>query len=157
MKERGTRVEVHFRLDATPSFESTDDLVKLLHRHYLPLLDLKFLDLYECMRLYSKDLRFIVDDHVVEPSHVADNFSLDRRREFFPMRRRKKFGYGVFGVSASEYPVAPDICGVLLCTYGKVIKVELFNQFPGSFGPQIFGLVEIPELVKFLTQVHHSN
>ncbi|MCK4818510.1 hypothetical protein KA005_22260, partial [bacterium] len=63
----------------------------------------------------------------------------------------KRFGYGILGVAESEYPVAPDLCGVLLCTYGKIIKVDLFNQFPGKFGPQIFGMVEVPEFVKFLT------
>ena len=45
----GTRVEVHFTKKTNPSFESTQDLANLLHRHYQPLLDLKFLELYESM------------------------------------------------------------------------------------------------------------
>jgi hypothetical protein len=39
----------------------------------------------------------------------------------------------------------------MLCTHGKVIKTDLFNQFPGPIGPRLFGLVEVPEFVKFLT------
>jgi hypothetical protein len=39
----------------------------------------------------------------------------------------------------------------LLCTRGKVIKPDLFNQFPGSFAPRIVGVVEIPGFVDFLT------
>lgn len=44
-----------------------------------------------------------------------------------------------------------NLCGVLLCTYGKVIKADLFNQFPSDIGPRIMGLVEIPSFIHFLT------
>lgn len=151
LRKNGTRVEVHFKNDTNSSFESTDDLIKLLQKHYLPLLDLNFLDIYETMDLYSKNIRFVVNDSIVEPGLNKEKYSLDRIREFYPKRRNKIFGYGILGVAESEYQVAPDVCGVLLCTYGKVIKIDLFNQFPGNLGPQIFGMVEIPELVNFLT------
>jgi len=151
IKERGTRVEIKFRSDVKPSFKSTYDLIKLLRRHYLPLLDLKFLNLYEHLGIYSNHLRFVVNGNIIEPGQVATDLSLDKLREFFPQRIGKRFGYGIFGISESEYPVALDLCGVLLCTYGKVIKVELFNQFPGKLGPQLFGMVEIPEFVNYLT------
>lgn len=151
LRRNGTRVEVHFKKDTNSSFKNTDDLINLLQKHYLPLLDPKFLDLYETMSLYSKNIRFLVNESIVEPGLIKEKFSLDRVREFYPTRRNKTFGYGILGLAESEYPVAPDVCGVLLCTYGKVIKADLFNQFPGNLGPQIFGMVEIPELVKFLT------
>ena len=32
-----------------------------------------------------------------------------------------------------------------------MIKSDLFNQFPGEIGPRIFGVVEIPDFVDFLT------
>ena len=57
----------------------------------------------------------------------------------------------IFGLSPEEYPLGTDVAGVLLSTWGKVIKPELFNQFPSGLGPRIFGLVEIPEFVKYLT------
>lgn len=151
LMSNGTRVEVHFNRDINSSFETTDDLIKLIQKHYLPLIDLNFLNLYETMNLYSKNIRFVVNESIVEPTLVKDKFSLDRIREFYPKRRNKTFGYGILGVSESEYPVAPDLCGVLICTHGKIIKADLFNQFPGYLGPQIFGMVEIPELVNFLT------
>ena len=148
---QGTRVEVQFRSAAKPTYRDTEDLVALLRRHYLPLLEPKFLELYQQMGHYSSGFRFAVNGQVVRPSGVADELSLDRVREFFPKRRGKLFGYGILGVARSEYPVAPDVCGVLICTYGKIIKAELFSQFPGTLGPRLFGMVEAPDLVKFLT------
>ena len=148
---RGTRVEVQFRSSATPTYQSTKDLVALLRRHYLPLMDPKFLELYEKRECYSRRLRFAVNGEVVEPSAVADALSLDCVTQFFPKRRGKLFGYGILGLAGSEYPVAPDVCGVLICTFGKIIKAELFSQFPGTQGPRLFGMVEVPGLVKFLT------
>lgn len=151
IKERGTRVEVRFRLDTRLSIKSTQDIIKLLRRHYLPLLDAKFLELYKLKGHYSKNLRFIVNGHIIKPIQIIEEFSLDKVKEFYPQRRDKRFGYGILGIAESEYPVAPDLSGIILCTYGKVIKADMFNQFPGKFGPQLFGIVEIPEFVKFLT------
>ena len=151
MRKQGTRVEVQFRSDARCPYETTTDLIKVLHRHYLPILDVKFLELYESMNLYPEDIRFVVNDRVIEPKRVIEEYSLDKVKEIFPMRRNKRYGYGIFGLSKSDYPVAPDVCGVLLCTYGKVVRIDLFNQFPGGFGPRIFGMVEIPEFVNYLT------
>jgi len=147
----GTRVQVAFRADAAIPYSSSEDMVKLLRRHYLPLLDVDFLDLYDRLGYYSRDLRFIVNGQVVSPGKTAEYFNLDKVRAFFPTRVGKKIGYGIFGLAPSEYPLAPDLCGVLICTRGKVIKTDLFNQFPGSLGARILGLVEVPGLVTFLT------
>lgn len=151
LKGYGTRVEVWFRQDVKPTYSSYDDLVKLLQQHYLPLLDSKFLNLYESIKCYSSNLRFIVNGHEIKPGKLADDFSLEKVKEIFPQKAGKRFGYGVFGLAQSEYPLGHDMCGVLLCTHGKVVKADFFNQFPGSFGPRILGVVEVPELVKFLT------
>jgi hypothetical protein len=147
----GTRVEVEFRHDTTLSYSSRQDLVNLLRRHYLPVLDVGFLDLYQRLGIYSNSLRFVVNGDLLNPGEVAAEFGLSRVRTFFPTKSGKRIGYGVLGLAASEYPVAPDVCGMLLCTRGKVIKADLFNQFPGSVGPCIVGLVEVPDFVKFLT------
>lgn len=147
----GTRVEVRFRPEAKPSYARTEDLLKLLRRHYLPLLDVRFLDLYQLMGYYPIRPGFIVNGQAVPSGSVDVDFALHEVREFFPTRAGKRIGYGVLGLAASEYPLGPDTCGVLLCTRGKVIKADLFNQFPGPFGPRLFGMVEIPAFVSFLT------
>lgn len=147
----GTRVEVWFRPDVQIPYDSTEDIVRLLRRHYLPLMDSKFLALYERMHCYLSAPRFVVNGWEVKPVKLAEDFALDNVKEFFPTKAGKKFGYGILGLAQAEYPLSPEVCGVLLCTRGKVIKADLFNQFPGSLGPRLFGIVEIPEFVKFLT------
>lgn len=147
----GTKVEVRFRPDTKISYSSREDLIRVLRRHYLPLFDLKFLELYKRIGRYPANLKFEVNGQIVNPSNIQTDFLLEKVKEFFPTKAGKKFGYGIFGVSNSEYPLSTDVCGVLLCTLGKVIKPELFNQFPGSLGPRIFGVIEIPDFVKYLT------
>jgi len=147
----GTRVEVRFTSNATLPYSSTDDLLKLLKRHYLSLLDTKYLALYERLGYYSGNLGFVVNGQVINPSNLTEDFALEKVREFFPQKAGKRIGYGILGLAPSEYPLGADLCGVLLCTRGKVIKADLFNQFPGSIGTRILGLAEIPDFVNFLT------
>ena len=49
LSSHGSRVEVGFRPSTRPSYTATGDLIKLLQRHYRPLLDKRFLDLYKLM------------------------------------------------------------------------------------------------------------
>ena len=129
----------------------TGTRVELLQRHYLALLDTEFLDLYERMGVYSSSLRFEVNREVLRPSNVATDLALSEVRKFFPTKGGNRVGYGVVGLARTEYPLGPDYCGLLLCTRGKVIKADLFNQFPATLGPRIIGLVEVPHFVNFLT------
>lgn len=151
LKKVGTRIEISFKKGTVLPFSTSEDVIKLLKVHYLPLFDTDFLNLYSKINIYSSNLRFLVNGKEISPSKAKAIFNLDKTKEFFPERKGKRVGYGLFGVSSSEYPISPGICGVLLCTYGKVIKTDLFNQFPGSLGPKLFGLVEVPEFVDFLT------
>ena len=147
----GTRVQVEFRAETKIPYSTSEHIVNLLYRHYLPLLDTDFLDWYDRLGYYSRDLRFIVNGQVVRPIETARKFDLSNVRTFSPMRAGKSIGYGILGLASAEYPIAPDLCGVIVCTRGKVIKSEMFNQFPGSFGARVLGLVEVPGLVSFLT------
>lgn len=147
----GTRVEVHFRKGVTPSYVDSAALLRLLQRSYLPLLDAKFLDLYQRLSLYPGDLRFVINGREHQPTDVAADFIREARQELTPKISGKRAGFGVLGLADSDYPLGSDIGGVLLCTRGKVIKADLFNQFPGSYGPRIFGLVEMPGFIDFIT------
>jgi len=147
----GTRVEVRFRSDASLPDWSSNAITQVLRRHYLPLLDPTFLSLYQQLRLYSNSLVFVVNGTELAPESVIVNLGLAHVREFYPTRAGKRIGYGILGLAASEYPISPDVCGVLLCTRGKVIKADLFNQFPGALTPRLFGVVELPQFVQFLT------
>ncbi|QUL99319.1 MAG: hypothetical protein IMF26_04495 [Candidatus Fermentithermobacillus carboniphilus] len=103
------------------------------------------------MNLYPSSLRFVVNGEVLQPQRVEDFCGLDKTIRFFPTRRGRRIGCGIFGIAERDYPVDPSLCGVLICTYGKVVKGDLFNQFPGPMGPRIFGMVEVPGLIHFLT------
>lgn len=147
----GTRVEVHFTADGTPSYTDTDTIIKLLQRNFLPLLDRKFLDLYQRLGIYSDDLRFVVNGREYAPTNVAEDFIGEARKELYPENMGRRLGFGILGLANSDYPLGEDIGGVLLCTHGKVIKADLFNQFPGAYGPRIFGVVEMPGFIEFIT------
>jgi hypothetical protein len=147
----GTSAEIIFMPRAHLSYSSTEDLVQLLKRHYLPLLDPNFLILYETLGLYSRHLRFCVNGITLEPTAVQDDLEMTQVHEFTPRRAGKRVGYGLFGLASSEYPVGADLSGILLCTHGKLVKGDLFNQFPGELDPRIAGVVEVPGFVHFLT------
>lgn len=151
LEGRGTRVEVSFRANARLPFETREDIISLLQRHYLPLRDARFLELYEAWGIYSRELRFVVNGQAVPVRDTAVDIGLTDVKKFLPTARGKRVGYGVLGLARSDYPLGPEICGVLLCTRGKVVKADLFNQFPGDLGPRIFGMVEVPRFVDFLT------
>ena len=151
LHKHGTRVEVMFTPNAILPYSSTQDLIALLKLHYLPLLDMKYLELYERLGRYCSDLRFVINGKIINPGKLIEDFALEKVREFFPQKVGKRIGYGIFGLASAEYPLGANICGVLLCAFGKVIKADLFNQFPGSIGSRILGVVEIPDFVKFLT------
>ena len=60
-------------------------------------------------------------------------------------------GGWAIGVSKQDGPIGNDSYGVLLCTYGKAIKPELFGLSTGLLGARLFGIVEIPGLIQYLT------
>jgi hypothetical protein len=151
LENHGTRVNVVFRKNISLPFDDRDSIIALLRQHYLPLLDRRFLPLYSELKYYDISLRFVVNGESVEPLDIVSDYELDKTHEFYPMSGNKRIGYGVFGLSSREYPVGENLCGILLCTHGKIIKADLFNQFPGDIGPKIMGLVEIPDFIHFLT------
>ena len=151
LENHGTRVNAIFRKDASLPFNDTNSIIALLRQHYLPLLDRHFLSLYSELKYYDINLRFVVNGKSVEPIDIISDYQLNKVHEFYPTSGNKRIGYGVFGLSSREYPMGEDLCGILLCTHGKVIKADLFNQFPGDIGSKIMGIVEIPDFVYFLT------
>jgi len=152
LRERGTRVEVRFKTGIHPYGSDSASITRILEKHYLPLLDPEFLQFYADMALYSEELEFRVNGSVVPRVPLEKRFELSRYRHIVPRTRAgKRFALGKLGLSAEEYPLGFGRVGVLLCTHGKVIKAEMFNQFPGEQGPRITGIVEAPAFVQFLT------
>jgi hypothetical protein len=135
----GTRIKVDFTNQAEIPYTTTEDLVSLLRRHYLPLFDTNFLDLYSKLGRYS-NLKFIVNSQIITPGNLNKEFKLEKTKDVYLERSDHLIGYGILGLAKNEYPIGEEVCGVLISVFGKVVKAELFNQFPGREGPRIFGL-----------------
>lgn len=146
----GTRVEIHF----PPDFDfpySDKYLSDIIKHHYLPLLDKRFLELYGDTDFYPISMRFVINGNELPVTQTEERYSLEKVKDFYPANKKgNKVGFGIFGLSSEDYPISQSRCGIMLCTYGKVIKSELFRQFTGQHGSRILGIVEIPKLINFL-------
>lgn len=147
----GTRVEVHFSADSHLPDVGRDYLAAVLQRHYLPLFINEFLRSYEAISLYPTHPRFIVNGSPIAADGLTRIATLTKRADIKVMSANRQVGWGAIGVSKRDCPVGNDAYGVLLCTHGKVIKPELFGLSTGILGTKLFGIIEIPGLVEYLT------
>lgn len=148
----GTRVEVKFKSNIAPYGQSAALIQQTLLRHYLPLLDPVFLEFYAEMGIYSRNLEFRLNGKSVDIDAIDRRFGLSRVKRIVPKTRAgKRCALGVFGLIDNYSSLDPDRNGVLLCTHGKVIKPDMFNQFPGEYAFRILGVVEVPGFISFLT------
>ena len=148
LKSDGTRVEVHFNRNRhLPGLIDDDYLVEVLKRHYFPLFATEFMRSYSAIDLYSENLSFIVNG---APIHRASLDSLATLRHQISVQIGD-IGWGTLGVSERDHPVGNNAFGLLLCTHGKVIKAELFGLSTGALGAKLFGIVEIPRLIEYVT------
>ena len=142
----GTRVEVRFgNSDSLPDVDR-GYLVAALKCHYLPLFVSDFIKAYGDIRLYANRPSFTVNAVPETAENLSDAVALTERLNF-----KFKGGWGAIGISERDCPAGNDAYGVLLCTHGKVIKSELFGQSSGMLGAKLFGIVEIPGLIQYLT------
>ena len=79
---QGTRIEVDFSKDADIPCSTTGDLIALLRRHYLPLFDINFLDLYSKLGYYKK-LRFSINGNFITPGDLKKEYKLDKAKDVF--------------------------------------------------------------------------
>lgn len=152
MRKYGTKVEIIFRKDTQFSF-NCQQIPIIIQRHYLPLLDKNFLKMYSELNMHSKSLKFKINGKSLNNADICKELGLKSIEWVKPKRKidKKIVGYGFFGVADVDYPLCDDICGVLLCTYGKVVRSDWLNQYPGPSSAKILGVVEIPRLIDYLT------
>lgn len=144
----GTKVQVYF--DELSPQNINGDIKVILIRHFLPLLDENFLNFYNDLDLYSKQLRFFVNNQVIKPLDVIKYLRLSNVKKVFFEYNHKIYGYGLFGLIPDDLIAETDTAGVGISVFGKIIKYDFFGQFPGEVAPRIFGLVEIPVFIDFL-------
>ena len=147
----GTRVEVHFEPDEGLREVDTEHLLTVLRRQYLPLFITDFLRAYQKIGVYSKQPRFIVNGSTALAEDLVNIAKLAQIEKLALRSGTQDIGWGAIGVSQQDRPIGGNDYGVLLCTYGKVIKPELFGLSTGLLGAKLFGIVEIPGLIQYLT------
>ena len=148
----GTRVEVKLDPLHVPPKVDSNYLIGVLNRHYLPLLVTEFLDAYAQIGIYPNRPRFVINGSLIDQTGLSDATGLTRRYDIaVKTAGDNAVGWGALGVRDVENAPGSAQYGVLLCTHGKVIKSELFGQSTGLLGNSLFGIVEIPGLIEYLT------
>lgn len=147
----GTRVEVHFNADSSIPDVDRDYLIAALQRHYLPLFIDEFVNAYAAINIYPTRPCFTVNGSPVPSVGLTKTAALTKRNDITVTASNKKVGWGAIGISERDCPVGNNAYGILLSTHGKVIKPELFGQSTGMLGAKLFGIVEIPGLIEYLT------
>ena len=70
LKHEGTRVEVYFNIEKKQDISliaAGQNIHEILLKHFLPLFDIKFLDMYDTLGFYSKNLRFKINGTNIKP------------------------------------------------------------------------------------------
>ncbi len=147
----GTQVEVYFNRHQIPPKVNNGYLVDVLRCHYLPLLITEFARSYEASGIYSSCPKFAVNGTPMEQGDLAVVMGLTQIDRFPVKNGNRSVGLGAIGLTEDDTSVGGRGCGVLLCAHGKVIKPELFGLPTGTLGNRLSGIVEIPELIQFVT------
>ena len=147
----GTRVEVHFNQCQIPPDINADYLTKVLRRHYLPLFITEFARSYKASNIYATCPKFSVNGVLIAQGELVSVMGLVQSEGFKIETKGVPIGLGVIGLTENDTPIDGHNCGVLLCTHGKVIKPDLFGLPTGALGTRLSGIVEIPELIQFVT------
>jgi len=150
IKNGGTRVEVKFNENNLRPFNNEREIENILIKHYFPLFDENFLEFYEKIGKYQKNLRFFINRMEVKKFKLKEVFNMSKFETFSLEYRGKKYGIGMLGITEKEFALGEECIGVGLCVYGKVVKYDFFQQFIGEISSKILGFVEVPVLIKHL-------
>lgn len=145
----GTRVEVHFDRVHLPLNCDTKYLSRVLRNHFLPLFITEFVRSYERSGVYSVGPKVAINGMPMPRGGLKEVLGLSQSERFPIKKDGRSVGLGAIGLAGND--AANTESGVLLCTHGKVIKSDMFGLQTGALGAGLSGIVEIPELVKFVT------
>ncbi len=147
LTEIGTKVTYH--LPADSPLLDPQEASRIIQTHYTPLLDSHFAKIYQRPGLYPKGVVFYVNGSQVGGKPLVPPGVIKDRHDFTITRGRKGEPFGLGYLILAFEAVPEDLHGVAICTYGKVIKRDLFRKFPRD-AECITGLVEVPGLVEYL-------
>jgi len=153
LKHEGTRVEVYFNDEKNQEISmlaDADNIKEILFKHFAPLFDTEFLNIYDALGFYMKNLRFKINNAVIKPFSFEKLYKLSKVKKAFFESEGKRYGYGIFALSEDESIIKRDTAGIGISVYGKIIQHDFFGQFPGELVSKVFGILEVPPFIKFL-------
>ena len=153
LKHEGTRVEVYFNIEKNQDISimaAGQNIREILLKHFLPLFDVKFLDMYATLGFYGKNLRFKINGKIIKPFELEKSFKLSKVKKVFFESDGKRYGYGLLAISEDKSIEKNDAAGIGISVYGKIIQHDFFGQFPGELASKVFGILEVPPFIKFL-------
>ncbi len=150
LKQNGTKTTLFLKEEVSAPLRESE-LKRMLATHYYPLFDPFISVIYQMTGIYPAGIRFFINGNSFIPDTAIDSKVVKEKHEFVyvvTQRRSKRIlgrGYFVFSQKELEQP------GILISTWGKVIKRgEWFRKFPRDM-PKIWGIIEAPYLIESLT------
>lgn len=145
---RGTAVTIDLATLASP-FLSPSFVAETVRKHFYPLLHPQFIDAI-LQHIYKRGVVFYINGERVglEQADVDESFQVFRVTVGRARKQLAGFGY----LARAHQELSPELAGVGISTYGKVIKHgwDWIGIVPKSL-PGIYGMVEIPALADILT------
>lgn len=145
---RGTAVTIELLNSQSPLL-SPDFIAETIKKHFYPLLHPQFTDSI-FKYIYKKGVIFYINGQEIQLKDFDFSESSKIFRITFGKRRGELAGFGFLAKSSGE--LLPELSGISVSTYGKVIKRgwEWLGISPKA-GFQVCGMVEIPALSVILT------
>ncbi|MBI4277977.1 MAG: ATP-binding protein [Armatimonadetes bacterium] len=145
----GTRVTLRLR-GRDSNLLDAEWVGETVRRHYLPLFDPFFREIYAEAGIYPDAIQFLVDSAGLSQRIENRPISGADRREvvLYLGKRRRPVGIGYFLLAQDR--VDEHLQGIGIATFGKMIRRDWFRKHP-SEPERITGLVEVPPLVAALT------
>jgi len=150
LKQSGTKTTLFLKKEAL-SLLREGELERMLTTHYYPLSDPFVSVIYRMTGIYPSGIRFLINGRLFVPDVPLDDKVVKEKHEFVfevTQRRSKRIlGRGYFVLSQKEL----EQPGILISTWGKVIKRgEWLRKFPRDM-QKIWGIIEAPYLIGSLT------
>ncbi len=149
LNHKGTKVEVFFNPIGEIKMYSEVDFKNAIIRQFLPLFDHGFMNIYNEIGYYKK-IKFYLNNKLIPSFNLEKKYNLEKSKRILLKTGKTRIGFGIFGLSNIDYPIDENSVGIGISVYGKIIKFDLMNQFVGEITSKIFGIIEIPPLIKFL-------
>ena len=145
---RGTSVTIKLS-SSRSSLLSLDFVSEIIRKYFSPLLHSRFVDSV-LKNVYGFPIAFFANGERIKPDDFLSEEDSQSFGVFLGKKKKELVGFGC--LAKSKEPLSPELSGIGISTYGKVIKRgwDWFGVAPKDRF-QIYGIVEVPGLAEILT------